>query len=156
MNRVRPTAAANAIGRRVFTTAALWLVAGRAWADEPAPLRFDELYKSSGVFGVQFSDKLAALAGRAVRVRGFLAPPLKADSNFLVLAREPVAICPFCQSDADWPNDIVVVYLRETLLRYAPGRPVDIAGKLEIGSLIDSRTGFVSLVRVVDAHLSQA
>ena len=40
-----------------------------------------------------------------------MAPPLKAEAAFFVLTREPVALCPFCQSDADWPDNILVVYL---------------------------------------------
>ena len=40
-----------------------------------------------------------------------MAPPLKAEAAFFVLTREPVARRPFCQSDADWPDNILVVYL---------------------------------------------
>ena len=44
-------------------------------------------------------------------MHGYMAPPLKPESRFFVLTREPLALCPFCQSDAEWPADIVVVYL---------------------------------------------
>ena len=37
------------------------------------------------------------------------------------LTREPMALCPFCQSDADWPADIVVVHLKRAT---APVRKV--------------------------------
>ena len=55
--------------------------------------------------------KLKALAGHRVRMQGFMAPPLKAEAKFFVLTERPMALCPFCSSDADWPPDIVVVYL---------------------------------------------
>ena len=72
------------------------------------PLTFEQLYKSIGVRGLQFSDLVLALKGQMVVMHGYMAPPLKAESKFFVLTREPMAICPFCQSDADWPSDITV------------------------------------------------
>ena len=62
-------------------------------------------------------------------------------------------ICPFCQSDGEWPQDIVVVYLRSgagVAFRSAAD-PVEVSGVLELGSKVDGATGFVSQVRVVDA-----
>ena len=76
-----------------------------------AELSFDELYSGGGVLGLQFSDKVKNLAGQRITIKGFMAPPLKAEAAFFVLTREPVALCPFCQSDADWPDNILVVYL---------------------------------------------
>jgi hypothetical protein len=84
-------------------------------------------------------------------MRGFMAPPLKPDARFFVLTRQPVAICPFCQSDADWPQDIVVVYLQRTLEPVPASRPIEVRGILEVGSKVDPNTGFVSLLRIVDA-----
>ena len=46
---------------------------------------------------------------------GFMAPPLKAESKFLVLTRMPMGVCPFCELAADWPSDIVVVYTEELI-----------------------------------------
>ena len=88
---------------------------------------------------------------------GYLAPPLKAEAGFLVLSAQPVAICPFCQSDADWPQDIVVVYPRDGggwRFRSAAER-VEVTGTLEVGSALDPRTGFVSQVRLVAAVVRQ-
>ena len=31
-----------------------------------------------------------------------------AQGDFFVLTRSPVALCPFCDSDKDWPADIIV------------------------------------------------
>src|SRR5713226_3676451 len=71
------------------------------------------MYKASGVLGLEMSDKLVALNGKPVEITGFMTPPLKAEAGFFVLTREPVSLCPFCNSDADWPSDIIVVYLRD-------------------------------------------
>ena len=80
-----------------------------------------------------------------------MAPPLKAESRFFVLTREPMAICPFCQSDADWPVDIVVVYLNRATPLVSGGEAVVVRGRLEVGSATDGETGFVSQIRIVDA-----
>lgn len=125
-------------------------------AAEPTPLTFEQLYKSIGVRGLQFSDILLALNGKPVVMRGYMAPPLKAESKFFVLTREPMAICPFCQSDADWPSDIVVVYLDHASPLVSGGEPVIVRGRLEVGSAIDGETGFVSQIRVVDAVFRKA
>src|SRR5690606_2625840 len=119
-------------------------------------LGFDELYSSFGVLGLSFSDKVKALDGAPVTIRGFMAPPLKAEADFFVLTEVPVSICPFCSSDADWPDDIVVVYLdRARTFEQANGL-IEVAGTLEVGSRTDPETGFVSLLRVVGADFRKA
>lgn len=138
------------LGRRALLAG---LLAGRAGAARAAEtLGFDELYKSYGVRGLEFSDRARRLAGQAVRMTGYMAPPLKAESDFFVLTREPLALCPFCQSDADWPLDIVVVYLRRAAPLFDAGVQVRVEGRLEIGSWTDPQTGFVSQLRCVDAQ----
>ena len=42
---------------------------------------------------------------------GFMAPPLKPSINFFVLTETPMAVCPFCSTDADWPYNMVVIYV---------------------------------------------
>lgn len=104
------------------------------------------------MLGLTFSDKVAALAGKTVSVQAYMAPPLKPEADFFVLTRQPVSLCPFCQSDADWPQDIVVVYLRAGTALTSNSEPIEVTGTLEFGSKTDSRTGFVSLLRIVDAR----
>jgi hypothetical protein len=123
-----------------------------AAAAEPARLGFAELYKGYGVLGLEFSDRLVALKGETVSMRGFMAPPLKAESKFFVLTREPMAICPFCQSDADWPTDIVVIYLGRQAAPTDPNDRIEVTGRLEVGSWLDPETGFLSQIRLVDAR----
>jgi hypothetical protein len=114
-------------------------------------LTFAQLYKSFGVRGMEFSDRLLALKGRTVSIEGYMAPPLKAESDFFVLTREPVSLCPFCQSDAEWPTDIVVVYLKGEAPLVGQGDKVLVSGRLEVGSWTDPKTGFVSQIRIADA-----
>ena len=116
-------------------------------------LTFDTLYKSIGVLGVTYSDRALALKGQPVRLRGFMAPPLKPESKFFVLTREPVSVCPFCASDAEWPVDIVVIYLKETLAPVNFAQRIEVEGRLEMGSWTDPHSGFVSQVRIVDAEV---
>jgi hypothetical protein len=145
--------------RRTFLCFPLLTVAASVNAAEamsPDPrLTFDSLYKSVGVLGIVYSDQAKALKGQEVHMRGYMAPPLKPESKFFVLTREPVAVCPFCSSDAQWPVDIVVIYLRDTLAPVNFSRRIEVTGKLEMGSWTDPQSGFVSQVRIVDAQVSK-
>lgn len=148
------------MGHRLHSRRRILLGTAAALAFAPVPRRaragstlsFDELYGRTSVLGLSFSDKAKVLAGRDVGMRGFMAPPLKAEARFFVLTEIPMALCPFCSTDADWPDDIVVVYLRETQTFVQANRPIDVSGRFEIGSWRDPETGFVSLVRIVDAE----
>lgn len=119
-------------------------------------LSFDELYGKVSVLGLEFSEKVRELDGQAVRITGFMAPPLKAESDFFVLGKQPMAICPFCSSDADWPDDIVVIYLRKAQTFEHTTGLITVEGMLEHGSWTDPKTGFVSLLRVRDAGFEAA
>jgi hypothetical protein len=112
------------------------------------PLTFDELYAAQGVLGLKFTERVKSLAGQDVVMRGFMAPPLKAEAKFFVLTEIPMALCPFCSSDADWPDNIVVIYLDEKQTFVQPNAPIDVDGMLEFGSWTDPETGFVSLLRL--------
>ena len=125
------------------------LVAGAAPAEER--LGFNDLYKSLGVRGAVFSDAVSRLAGASVAIRGYMAPPLVAESPLFVLTSTPMTICPFCQSDADWPIDIVVIYMRRVIAMVDGGTRIEARGRLDIGSWTDPKSGFVSLLRLVDA-----
>jgi hypothetical protein len=130
-------------------------VAGAAALGRPAAadsLRFSELYKSAGILGMQMSDKTIGLAGKPVEIAGYMAPPLKPEAKFFVLTSAPLSICPFCNSDADWPADIIVVLLKDTIRFVQSNQPILTSGTLELGSKMDPQTGFVSLIRLVDAE----
>ena len=120
-------------------------------AKAAASIGFDEMYEGNPILGLQFSEKLKSLAQKTVSVQGFMAPPLKPEANFLVMTREPVSLCPFCNSDQDWPDNIIVVYLSAKQEFVQPNRPIVVTGTLQLGSQTDEQTGFVSLVRLVEA-----
>ena len=129
----------------------LLCLTGTAKAATPE-LSFDELYSGGGDLGLQFSDKVEGLSGQRVIIKGFMAPPLKAEAAFFVLTREPVALCPFCQSDADWPDNILVVYLSSNQSFVQNNATIEVEGMLEIGSHRDADTGFISQLRLRDAR----
>jgi len=114
-------------------------------------LSFDTLYESIGVLGIKYTPRALTLRGQSVRMRGYMAPPLKPESKFFVLTREPVSVCPFCASDAEWPVDIIVIYLKGTLAPVDFNKRIEVEGVLEIGSRTDPVTGFVSQVRISGA-----
>ena len=139
------------IGSGLAAFAALALAPRRAFAAIER-IGFDDLYGKISVLGLSFSDKAKALAGKSVEMQGFMAPPLKAEAKFFVLTEIPMSLCPFCSSDADWPANIVVVYLREAQTFEQANKVIEVSGRFEIGSWTDPETGFVSLVRIVDAR----
>jgi hypothetical protein len=125
-------------------------------AEKPEVLRFGEMYGEVSSLGIALSDRLRSLENRSVVMEGFMAPPLKPTLDFFVLTRVPMSICPFCSSDADWPYDIVVVYLKEPVTALPFDRPLRVEGRLELGTKVDPATGFVSLVRIYATSLREA
>lgn len=111
-------------------------------------LGFDEMY--SGWFGgaLILSDKLKSLEGQDVTVTGYMAPPLTPIIRFFVLTEVPMSVCPFCSSDADWPDNIIVVKVDDPVTALPYDAPISVTGSLEIGSESDEETGFVSQLRI--------
>lgn len=125
---------------------------GVAWlsgplAAAPSRLRMRDLY----TYGAEFSEEALRLDGRTVEIKGFMAPPLKADAGFFVLTSLPMAVCPFCDSALDWPSDIVLVRLRRRQPWADFNLPIVARGTLQLGTEIEPETGFVSRVRLVEA-----
>ncbi|MFO1037579.1 MAG: hypothetical protein U1E45_12085 [Geminicoccaceae bacterium] len=101
--------------------------------------------------GAAFSERAEQLAAKEVQIQGFMAPPLKPEADFFVLTKLPMAVCPFCDSELNWPNDIVLVRLRRRQDWVDFNQPILVTGTLALGTEIDEETGFVSRVRLVDA-----
>jgi hypothetical protein len=141
--------------RRTFLTAAsalpLGFAAARAIA-APTEITFDELYGKISVLGLEFSSKVKSLVGQDVSMAGFMAPPLKAEAQFFVLTEIPMSICPFCSSDSDWPDNIVVIYLDEKQTFAPGGTRIMVSGTLEMGTWTDPDTGFLSRLRIRNAN----
>jgi hypothetical protein len=128
------------------------LAAGTRTQAADRDITFDELYGKVSVLGLEFSEKVKQLNGKEIAMRGFMAPPLKAEAQFFVLTEIPMSICPFCSTDSDWPDNIVVVYLGEKQTFTQPSQTIEVRGKLETGSWTDPETGFVSLLRIRQAE----
>ena len=148
------------LDRRRFAAGLLGLAALPLVRPTPAVaaerITFDELYGKVCVLGLEFSNKVKQLNGQQATMRGFMAPPLKAEAQFFVLSEAPMALCPFCSSDADWPDNIVVVYLARRQTFVQSGMPIDVTGRLEMGSWTDPDTGFLSQLRLRDAAFHPA
>lgn len=136
------------LARRAFLAAALALPLAppRAFAVPavPAVLKFRDLYQR----GRTLTPQAEALSGQQVSMVGYMAPPLKPEISFFVLTKLPMSVCPFCESEAQWPDDIVLA------LTDHPVRPVRYTdliratGQFETGFQTDPDTGFVSFVRL--------
>lgn len=116
-------------------------------------LNFEDMYAGATSEGLILSDSLLSLNGQNVTMQGYMAPPLKPTINFFVLTETPMAICPFCSTDADWPSDIVVVYMDDSVTALPYDQDITVSGQLEVGSYVDGETGFVSLVRLRGAEV---
>lgn len=116
-----------------------------------ASLDFSDMYSGASSEGLVFSDTLNSLNGSEVTMTGFMAPPLKPSINFFVLTETPMAVCPFCSTDADWPYNMVVVYVNGSVDALPYDQEVTVTGTLDLGSYMDGDTGFVSQVHLLDA-----
>ena len=87
--------------RLMGVMAAVPFAVARPVIADDSSISFDELYGKFGVLGLEFSDKVKRLAGKEISIKGFMAPPLKAEAQFFVLTEIPMSLCPFCSSDAD-------------------------------------------------------
>lgn len=116
-------------------------------------LNFEDMYAGATSEGLILSDSLLSLNGQNVTMQGYMAPPLKPTINFFVLTETPMSICPFCSTDADWPSDIVVVYMDDSVTALPYDQDITVSGQLEVGSYVDGETGFVSLVRLRGAEV---
>ena len=131
-----------------LATASMSGVGRIAWAARRTKLKFSEVW----IKGLEFSEKTKSLNHKPVEILGFMAPPLKPGASFFVLTRVPMAVCPFCESEADWPDDIVYVKLAEPQEFVQYNVPIKTIGILEIGTNVDEETGFVSELRIIKAR----
>jgi hypothetical protein len=133
--------------RRTFLAAAGYTVAFPSLALGQEKLSMKALYDDA-----DFSEQARLFDGTDISVEGFMAPPLKADAKFFVLGTAPMMICPFCDAEAQWPENIVLVYPRKELKVYSYDQGIIDVGKLDIGVKTDEQTGFVSKVRIEEAE----
>lgn len=123
--------------------------------NDPEAFDFDEIFARVGVLGHVFSDRIAALDGRTVRMRGYVAPAGHGDSGVLVLTRLPASPCSDCGGSHDFPHDAVFVFPDEGGPRFTPGREMEVEGVLEHGSLVLPEAEATSLVRLRRARLKE-
>ncbi len=136
--------------RRRFLIATLGTAALGPARAEDATLRLRDLYNKDR----SFSALALSLQGQRITVDGFMAPPLKANSNFFVLTKKPMSVCPFCETEAEWPDDILAIYTKRKIKVRPFNVKIEVQGVLELGTATDPDTGFVSRVRLVDAKYS--
>jgi hypothetical protein len=91
------------------------------------------------------------LVGQRIAVEGYMAPPLRAEASFFVLTKMPMSVCPFCETEAEWPDDILAVYTKRVVRPVYWTVGIEARGVLDIGPLRDEETGFLSMVRLMDA-----
>ncbi|MBW4709235.1 hypothetical protein KX928_15700 [Roseobacter sp. YSTF-M11] len=132
--------------RNLLIAAMAWTLPFPAFAT-PSAIRMRDLYNKD----TSFSELALSLQDQRIDVEGFMAPPLKADATFFVLTKKPMAVCPFCETDADWPDDILAVHTKRRIKVKPFTLRLRVSGVLELGSLRDAETGFVSRVRLTDA-----
>ncbi len=135
--------------RRTFlaATTAFSIVRPRFTLADDAIANIRDLYNKD----LSFSGTAKAREGERISLTGFMAPPLKSESKFFVLTARPMAVCPFCESEADWPSDIVAIYAKRTVRVVPFNVRIEVRGELELGTYEDPEFGFVSRVRLAGA-----
>ena len=135
------------ISRRTFIASSLAapFVGTRAFAQDGI-IKLRDLYDRQAI-----SEFAQATQGQRISVDGYMAPPLKAETNFFVQTRRPMSVCPFCETEAEWPNDIVAVYAKRIINPVPYNVKIVTTGILELVAYRDPELGFVSLVRLMDA-----
>ena len=133
--------------RLLMTSLAACAAPSMLTAASALPVKLRDLYNRDGTM----SDLALANAGDRMLVEGYMAPPLRAQSDFFVLTKMPMAVCPFCETAAEWPEDILAVYTKRVVAVMPFNVKIDVRGVLEMGEFRDPDTGFVSLARLTDA-----
>ena len=131
-------------------TVSLWAIPGLSVLANPV-IKLRDLYNKD----LSFSDLALSIEGDRVAVKGYMAPPLKAESVFFVLTKRPMATCPFCNDGDDWPDDIAAIYGKRTVNVQPFNVGIVVSGTLELGDYKDPETGFFSRVRLINATISR-
>lgn len=137
--------------RHVLATGAALCALPRLGLANGEVLKIRELYNKDR----SFSDLAQSLEGQRITIQGYMAPPLKAESKFFVLTKLPMSVCPFCETEAEWPDDILAIYTKRIVDVIPYNVRIYSQGTLELGSFRDADTGFLSLVRLSDATYSE-
>lgn len=124
---------------------------GRGQAQD-GQIRLRDLYNRD----LSFSDLALSQEGERITIAGFMAPPLRAETNFFVLTKMPMAVCPFCEPGMPWPDDILAVYAKRVVNVVPFNVPLETTGVLELGDYVDPDLGFYSKVRLSDATYDRA
>jgi hypothetical protein len=65
-----------------------------------------------------------------------------------------MAVCPFCETEAEWPSDILAVYTKRVVDVVPFNVKIETAGILQLGAYRDPDTGFLSMVRLTGASVT--
>lgn len=133
-----------------FGLAAPALLAGPALAQD-AVFKIRDLYEKTGEMSALAQSRI----GARTTFEGYMAPPLKAESQFFVLTKMPMSVCPFCETEAEWPRDILAIYTKRMVDVMPYNLKIEVRGVLETGSFRDPETGFLSMVRLTDASYAR-
>ena len=116
-------------------------------------LTFDDVFASSGIFGVEIAPEVTGLAGARVAVRGFLFGPLVSGEGDYVLARGSLRHCPCCSGEPSYGDDLALVRLRVpgSVCAHAADEEVEVTGTLELGYAQSAHPGLATSVRLLDA-----
>lgn len=121
---------------------------------EAALLSFDDVFASTGMFGIELGPAAHAHDRRRVAMRGYLTGPILSDETHFVLSRSPLPHCPFCSNHNHWPDDAVVVAFDRSAPDLAhEAAEVCIRGTLVVGEL-HHEAGLTSNVRLLDAVIA--
>lgn len=110
-------------------------------------IKFSELYTmASGEKTV--SEKIKALDGKKVKIRGFMAEQSPVDESFIYFVNAPFTVCPFCVITDSTKLEVLTVYMaNKSRIKYTT-EPVEITGTIEVAEKADEVFGEVTQFRI--------
>jgi hypothetical protein len=119
-------------------------------------LTFDDVFASSGFFGVELASGVSERDGDVVALRGYLYGPLVTGERDYVLSRSSLRYCPCCSGEPAYGDDLVAVRLREPLAPAAhdADREQCIEGVLAIGHRESGHPGLATALHLSDARIT--
>jgi hypothetical protein len=121
-----------------------------------AALTFDDVFASSGFFGVEIPADVVALEGERITLRGYLYGPLSTGATEYAFARGSLMYCPCCSGEPSYGDDLALIRFCTPLATHDVEREVEVTGTLELGHLASGHPGLATSLRLIDADSEES
>lgn len=108
------------------------------------------------------TDLARQLDGTQIETFGYMTPPLPGGNAFLinlsffVMAGEPMATCPACETPDEFPGNILLVVTEGPFRPIPFWKMITTTGTLRVGEYVDPDTSYLTLLRLENADWREA